>query len=184
MSDTEFNKGNTAGPMSIDKDIKLLEDGMMTTAPEADSRRVSASISIDPAAERRLVWKFDLRILPTLAVMYLFNSLDKSNLGNAKTAGLEKTLGLVGNDYNLILSIFFIPYVLTAPFLGIAGKKWGPANVLPIMMFSFGTFTLLIVAAKNFGGLLALRWFLGMAESAFFPVSTLSLGASVHQWRY
>lgn len=33
--------------------------------------------AIDPAAERRLVWKFDLRILPVLAVMYLFNSLDK-----------------------------------------------------------------------------------------------------------
>jgi len=103
--------------------------------------------------------------------------LDKSNLGNAKTAGLEKTLGLVGDDYNLILSIFFIPYVLTAPFLGIAGKKWGPANVLPIMMFSFGSCTLLVVAVKNFGGLLALRWFLGMAESAFFPVSTLAPSA-------
>lgn len=157
--------------MSANKDIKLLEDGVIATGQEGDSRRVSASIAIDPAAERRLVWKFDLRILPTLAVMYLFNSLDKSNLGNAKTAGLEKTLGLVGNDYNLILSIFFIPYVLTAPFLGIAGKKWGPANVLPIMMFSFGTCTLLVVAVQNFGGLLALRWFLGMAESAFFPVS-------------
>lgn len=45
--------------------------------------------SIDPRAERSLVWKFDLRILPVLAIMYLFNSLDKSNLGNAKTAGIE-----------------------------------------------------------------------------------------------
>jgi hypothetical protein len=32
-----------------------------------------------------LVWKFDLHILPLLALMYLFNALDKSNLGNAKT---------------------------------------------------------------------------------------------------
>lgn len=45
--------------------------------------------TIDSRAERALVWKFDLRILPVLAIMYLFNSLDKSNLGNAKTAGLE-----------------------------------------------------------------------------------------------
>ena len=30
--------------------------------------------------------------------------------------------------------------------------------------------TLLTVAAQNFGGLMALRWFLGMAESAFFPL--------------
>lgn len=48
-----------------------------------------ASVEIDPKAERALVWKFDLRLLPVLAIMYLFNSLDKSNLGNAKTAGLE-----------------------------------------------------------------------------------------------
>lgn len=38
------------------------------------------------------------------------------------------------------------------------------------MMFTFGSMTLLTVAAHNFGGLMALRWFLGMAESAFFPL--------------
>ena len=150
-------------------DIKILDDGILI--PErGDARAVSASIAIDPEAEKCLVWKFDLRILPTLAVMYLFNSLDKSNLGNAKTAGLEKSLGLVGSDYNIILSVFFVPYVLTAPFLGIAGKKFGPSRVLPCMMMSFGVFTLMVVAVQNFSGLLALRWFLGMSESAFFPL--------------
>lgn len=65
----------------------------------------SAIRSIDPVAERRIVWKFDLRILPLLAAMYLFNSLDKSNMGNAKTAGLVKDLGLHGNQYNILLSV-------------------------------------------------------------------------------
>lgn len=128
------------------------------------------TFTIDPKAERALVWKFDLRVLPVLAVMYLFNSLDKSNLGNAKTAGLEESLGLVGNDYNTILSIFFIPYVLTAPFLGILGKQYGPSRVLPLMMLAFGFATLMVVVVHNFGGLMAIRWFLGMAESAFFPL--------------
>jgi hypothetical protein len=54
-----------------------------------------ASVEIDPRAERALVWKFDLRLLPVLAIMYLFNSLDKSNLGNAKTAGLEGKLTIL-----------------------------------------------------------------------------------------
>ena len=40
---------------------------------------------LSESAERALVWKFDVRILPLLALMYLFNSLDKSNLGNSKT---------------------------------------------------------------------------------------------------
>lgn len=126
---------------------------------------------IDKKAERALLWKFDLRILPLLTMMYLFNALDKSNLGNAKTAGLEKDLGFAGtNKYNILLSIFFVPYVLTAPFLGILGKVYGPSRVLPLMMGTFGTMTLLTMAAFNWGGLVALRWFLGMAESAFFPL--------------
>lgn len=145
-------------------DAKSLEDG----TPVA---KTITSHPIDPIAERALVWKFDLRILPVLAIMYLFNSLDKSNMGNAKTAGLEKSLHMTGtNQYNLILSIFFVPYVLTAPVLAILGKKYGPNRVLPIMMFCFGTCTLCVAAVKNFGGLMAIRWFLGMSESAFFPL--------------
>jgi MFS family permease len=140
----------------------------------------TADLVIDPVAERKLVWKFDLRILPVLAIMYLFNSLDKSNLGNAKTAGLEKTLHLKDGQYNLILSIFFIPYVLTAPFLGILGKTYGPHRILPIMMFCFGSMTLLVACVKNFGGLMTLRWFLGMAESAFFPLVIYYQTTSVH----
>ena len=140
-----------------DEVITSTDDGAMT-------------VLLTPAADRAIVWRFDLRILPVLALMYLFNSLDKSNLGNAKTAGLEKTLGLKGDQYNTILSVFFVPYVLTAPFLGILGKKLGPNRVLPAMMFSFGCFTILVTSVKNFSGLLAIRWFLGMSESAFFPL--------------
>ena len=167
------------------EDVKVMEDGSILEQTPTGERKISASVAIDPAAEKRLVWKFDTRILPTLAIMYLFNALDKGNLGNAKTAGLEDTLKLKGDDYNIILSVFFVPYVLTAPFLGIAGKKFGPSRVLPLMMMTFGEFlassripssdlagfmTLMTVAVFNFSGLMALRWFLGMAESAFFPL--------------
>lgn len=85
-------------------------------------------------------------------------------------ANLIDTLKLKGNQYNMILSIFFIPYVLTSPFLGILGKKYGPNIILPSMMFTFGLCTILVVAVFNFSGLFAVRWFLGMAESAFFPL--------------
>lgn len=186
MAEKDFKSADVTEPVSP-VDSKADIEGMKTTT-SSDAGNVLDTI--DPIAERKLVWKFDLRILPVLAIMYLFNSLDKvraissktylesdvliimrqSNLGNAKTAGLEKDLGLGDHGYNIILSVFFVPYVLTAPFLGILGKKYGPHIVLPCMMFSFGTFTLLVAAVQNFSGLIALRWFLGMAESAFFPV--------------
>jgi|SRR5277367_2872820 MFS family permease len=146
----------TGEERSIDKSDALVTDG--------------TQVLIGHYAERKLVWKFDTRILPVLAVMYLFNSLDKSNLGNAKTDGLETTLNLTGDQYNIILSVFFVPYVLTAPILAILGKKYGPNRVLPIMMFCFGFVTTMVMVVKNFGGLMTVRWFLGMAESAFFPL--------------
>jgi len=33
--------------------------------------------------------------------------------------------------------------------------------VLPVMMFCFGSATLLAASVKNWGGMMALRWFLG-----------------------
>ncbi|GAB7363457.1 hypothetical protein MBLNU230_g3729t2 [Neophaeotheca triangularis] len=158
-------------------DSKIPDDSGPATgiSKDAEGNTIIASAEgetfiITKAAERKLVWKFDLRILPLLAVMYLFNSLDKANLGNAKTDTLEETLGLEGHQYNILLMIFFVPYVLTAPFLGMLGKIYGPSRVLPAMMATFGTMTLLVISVTNFGGLFALRWFLGMAESAFFPL--------------
>lgn len=63
-----------------------------------------------------------------------------------------------------------MPYVVFAPFFGLVGKKYGPARVLPIMMMVFGSMTLLTAPVHNFGGLFALRWFIGMATGAFFPL--------------
>ncbi|KAF4627428.1 hypothetical protein G7Y89_g10727 [Cudoniella acicularis] len=107
---------------------------------------------VDHHTKRAPCRKFDFRLLPVLAVMYLFSALDKGNLGNAKADHLEDNLHFKGNQYNIILSAFYIPY-------GMIGKKYGPAIVLPIM-----------ITAYNFSGIIALRWFLGMAESAFFPL--------------
>jgi hypothetical protein len=47
--------------------------------------------------------------------MYLFNALDKGNLGNAKTDHMDTDLHFKGNQYNIILSVFYVPYVLGAP---------------------------------------------------------------------
>lgn len=67
----------------------------------------------------------------------------------------EKDLGLKGNQYNTLLSVFYVPYVLFAPPLGMLGKKFGPARVLPVMMFTFGSMTLISASVNSFGGIMA-----------------------------
>lgn len=57
-------------------------------------------------------WKIDLYIIPTVALLYLFCFIDRANIGNARLAGLEKDLGLKGYDYNQVLSVFYISYII------------------------------------------------------------------------
>jgi MFS family permease len=74
-----------------------------------------------------------------------------------------------GNQYNILLSIFIIPFVLTAPGMNLLTKRFGAKYVLPSAMLIFGAMAMISAACTNFGQLLATRWFLGMAESGFYP---------------
>ena len=82
----------------------------------------------------------------------------------------HQDLGFAPNQYNLVISIFFVPYVVFAPPISMIGKRFGAARVLPILMSTFGSMTLLSAATHNFGGIFALRFLLGVAESGFFPL--------------
>lgn len=47
-----------------------------------------------------------------LAILYLISHLDRANIGNAKIEGLAEDLNLDGVQWNIALSLFFVPYVL------------------------------------------------------------------------
>lgn len=64
------------------------------------------------AAEKSLVRKLDMLLMPTLWILYLFNYLDRTNISQAKLSTFEKDLGLVGNQYNVAVSILNIGYML------------------------------------------------------------------------
>ncbi|ORY15347.1 hypothetical protein BCR34DRAFT_598584 [Clohesyomyces aquaticus] len=65
---------------------------------------------IDPAIEKGLIKKTDLLLMPGLALAYFTHTLDRANLGNAKTDGIEKDLGMAGNQFSLLLVLFYLPY--------------------------------------------------------------------------
>lgn len=58
--------------------------------------------------EQKLRRRIDYRILPLFSVLYLLSFLDRTNIGNAKIEGLPEDLGLVGNQFNMALLIFFV----------------------------------------------------------------------------
>jgi hypothetical protein len=98
----------------------------------------AAGTNIDPVAEKKLLRKCDLHVLPPLFVLFLMAFLDRTNIGNAKIQGLTEDLHMTGPDYNIALFVFFIPYILFEVPSNIVLKKLAPSTWLSIIMVLWG----------------------------------------------
>ncbi|KAL6884402.1 major facilitator superfamily domain-containing protein [Trichoderma evansii] len=131
--------------------------------------------SFTPQEQKRILRKVDWRLVPLLSFLYLVSFIDRGNLGNAKVAGLGKDLHLSGTQYNIAVTLFFIPYSLLEVPSNIILKLTRPSIWISLMMFSWGLVITLTGIVQNFSGLLAIRIFLGVAEAGFFPAATYLL---------
>lgn len=71
---------------------------------------------------------------PCSQVLYLFSFLDRSAIGNAKTAGMNKSLKLTDSEYAGALSAFFALYCLLEVPSNILLKKYGAKIYLPCIV--------------------------------------------------
>jgi hypothetical protein len=99
----------------------------------------SAPVSIpserEDAETLHIIRKIDIRLLPTLAVIYAFALIDRVNLPNARIAGMDTDLKLsIENRYSILTMIFFIPYILFQFPANIIIRHLGPAVWLPSLV--------------------------------------------------
>lgn len=58
----------------------------------------------------------------------------RTNIGNAKLAGLPKDLELSGTQFNDALTIFFVSYSVFEPATNVLLKRLQPSIFIPIIM--------------------------------------------------
>ncbi|ESZ94476.1 putative allantoate permease [Sclerotinia borealis F-4128] len=121
--------------------------------------------------EKALIRKINRRLLPMLFIIYVAAFLDRVNISNALTMSLPKDLKLVGNQRNLALCIFFVPYVLFEIPSNIFMKRFKPRIWLSGCILAFGIIMLAQGFVTSYSGLLATRFFLGLCEAGIFPGS-------------
>ncbi|KAG7085620.1 hypothetical protein E1B28_003169 [Marasmius oreades] len=124
---------------------------------------------------RRVLWKLDIHVLPPLALLWLANFIDRSNIGNARIAGLERDTGMVGNQFNSILAVFYASYLLIELPSNWVLKRMGANRWLPLIVCAWGLVTTLSGLVHNFGGILSIRIFLGFCEGGLLPGMVLYL---------
>ncbi|CAE6450965.1 unnamed protein product [Rhizoctonia solani] len=124
---------------------------------------------LDEKADRRLVRKLDWNLLPFVSLLYLLSFLDRSNIGNARVAGLVTDIGLKGLQYNICAAVFFITYSAAEIPSNMALKLLRPSIWIPSIMVAWGLVMTFMCFVKDFKGLLIARVFLGLTEAGLFP---------------
>ncbi|KAM5543421.1 hypothetical protein V8D89_002672 [Ganoderma adspersum] len=149
----------------------------LTDDEKLSVENVTVEVVATSVDHKKVLRKLDLHLIPPVCMLYLLCFLDRANITNAKVAGLTTDLNITGVQFNLVVAVTLIPYsILQAP-SNIALKKIGPARWLPMIMFIWGSILVSMAFAKNLGGLMAARGFLGAAESGLLPGLTYYLCA-------
>ncbi|KAK3687508.1 major facilitator superfamily domain-containing protein [Podospora appendiculata] len=122
-----------------------------------------------PDEERAVVRKFDRRLVVFVAVLYMLSFLDRSNIGNARIAGMDDDLQPVprrNGYYEWALSAFYIAYI-AFEWMSLLWKLI-PAHIyISGLVLSWGLIASLQAVAVNYPMLILLRTLLGIGEAGF-----------------
>ncbi|EKT4520867.1 MFS transporter [Pseudomonas putida] len=118
--------------------------------------------------------RITLRLIPFIFICYLFNYLDRVNVGFAKLQMLD-ALQFSETVYGLGAGIFFIGYVLCGLPSNLALNRFGPRRWIAVMMIAWGSLSTCLLFVTTPTEFYALRLLTGAAEAGFFPGVVLYL---------
>ncbi|KAF2824654.1 MFS general substrate transporter [Ophiobolus disseminans] len=130
---------------------------------------------LDPRVHKRTLLKLDCLLLPFLALLFLFNALDKANIGNAESAHFTTDIGLEKGDLNTAVALFFAFFVSLQPLGAALGRRYGMVAWVPSCMILWGIATALHAWVRHRWQLYTLRIMIGCLEAGFYPVTVTYL---------
>ncbi|KAI1912744.1 hypothetical protein LOZ61_003182 [Ophidiomyces ophidiicola] len=129
----------------------------------------AAVCSLDARQQRAMMRKIDLHLMAPLWVVFVFGFLDRINLGNVAVLGIVPDLRLQGNDFNIAVQVFFVPYILLDIPSNIFLKRFTPSTWISMLTFLWGVASMCQGFVTNNAGLIACRFFIGVFEAGFVP---------------
>ncbi|EIW66301.1 hypothetical protein TREMEDRAFT_35192 [Tremella mesenterica DSM 1558] len=140
-------------------------------AGDVDPTVVALAASYRPGTEeeRKLVRKIDLRLLPCIWALYAMSFMDRGNIGNAKTGGLQADFGFNSNQYSIILLVFFVSYLIFEIPSNLILTRVRPSLYLSGLCIIWGAVAASMAATKNWKTLAVTRFVLGIVEAGFAP---------------
>ncbi|KAA1470621.1 MFS general substrate transporter [Dentipellis sp. KUC8613] len=138
-----------------------------TSTPSEDGQLLG---ELRASAEKKLVWKLDTRLLPTIIVIFIMNYIDRTAVTAARLKGLEQDLHLTDIQYNTILAVLYASYCpAQIPSNMLLNYITRPSWYIGVCVILWGLTSALTGVTHNFAGIMCCRIFIGLPEAAFYP---------------
>ncbi|KAF9567672.1 MFS general substrate transporter [Agrocybe pediades] len=158
MQDSGYEKTCNSPKDTAASDVRKADDGFLL----AEERRKSG--------EALLLRKLDRRVLPTVALIFIMNNIDRAAITSARLKGLEDDLHLSEIQYNVVLAMFFATYSpAQIPSNMFLNKFTRPSIYIGACVTLWGLVSLSTGTTTNFTGLMICRVCLALPEAAFYP---------------
>ncbi|KAL0940141.1 allantoate permease [Colletotrichum truncatum] len=128
--------------------------------------------------ESKLRRKIDWKLMPVLCMTYGLQYYDKAMLSQAALFGLRSDLELtVGDRYSWAASIFYLGFIVGAYPAMILAQRFPVEKVASAIVTLWGLCLILTTICKDYRGLYAQRFCLGLLESGISPMFMLIVGS-------
>ncbi|KAH8691601.1 putative allantoate permease [Talaromyces proteolyticus] len=157
-------------------DLKaMVENHSFSEGKDIDLGRI-LEVETTPRIERKVLWKIDWIMIPLMGLCYMLQYMDKLALSQTALFNIRADLGLHGMQYSWASAIFYFGYLVWSWPTAYMIVRFPIGKYLSISVFLWGGILMCHAACKNFGGLMAARFFLGVGEAAIAPGFALITG--------
>ncbi|ETW83499.1 major facilitator superfamily [Heterobasidion irregulare TC 32-1] len=132
--------------------------------------------------ERKFLRRLDAGLITYAALSYFSKNLDQQNITNAYVSGMQeeyvlRNLTLHGNELNYITTAWTCGYVIGQIPSNLLITRIRPSLWIPAMELLWSILTLVLASSKSFTTLVVVRFFVGLAESTFYPGMQYVIGS-------
>ncbi|KAJ4354047.1 uncharacterized protein N0V89_005780 [Didymosphaeria variabile] len=164
------------------EDFHYVRRGSIVTGTAADpdiegydAERMRARALLSAEEEKKLLRNIDWRLMTLCSIMFLLKNIDADNVSNARVmnkgspTNIMNQLGMTSNEYNLVTTLYYVPYIVAEAPSNLLIKKLLPSRWQSRIMVTWGIALACHAAVTNKEGLYVARFFLGLFEAGLFP---------------
>lgn len=128
--------------------------------------------------EQKYLAKLDFFLLSSSMFGYFIKNLNQSNIATAYVNGMDEYYKMEHNQYNYMVTLWTVGYIIGQIPSNLILHRISARYYLGGLEITWALLTVLMITCKNLPSVYALRFFLGLLESGFFPGMEYLVGSN------